>query len=304
MKKAYLYYIKINQSYGIHHHKALCRVVAIYIAIVLYFPTPVHAHAPSIITNSWTLAETLIALDSPPQAIAMTEDYETWGHDNLPTEVKNIGLIQQPNLELIAQLSPHLFLTEEYFRLDERIAQRFTTLTLPQHDRSVSTWEGLVLLTQEVSASANTHLSHEELLNEYEAKIDNLKERLENFISPLLIIYILDDRHVRVFGEGSLVHTMLEKLGITNAWNKPTSRWGFSVVTTDELINIDAQLVIIKKPGAYNNFNPQNHNSGLWGYIPSIKNGTAISTPPFWMFGGLPSAYQFASNLVDSLERN
>lgn len=254
MKKAYRYHIKTNQRYYAPRYRTLGHIVTAYIAIALLHSTLIHADSPkTVITNSWALAETLIALETPPQAFAMTEGYKNWGHHDLPKNVRDIGFIQQPNLELIAQLSPDIFLTDGHMILDERIEQNHNILSMQQHDASIGTWEYLGLLTQDIAIAANTNLSYEQLLRKHEGNIDNLKQRLEDFNSPLLIIYLLDDRHVRVFSEGSLIQTMLETLEINNAWDRPTNDWGYSTVAVEELIEIDAQLVIIEQPGNHNN---------------------------------------------------
>lgn len=303
MIKMYRYFIGSGSECGSLHSRVKRSLMLVFVVNSLCQSVLAGADdTEPVITNTWTLTETLLALDAIPQAIADSVGYKNWTGGDLPDDIEDIGVVSQPNLELISQLSPRLFLTEEYLKLDDRLPQFYAIPSLPQPYQESNVWEGVKSLTREVSVVVNTRLSYDELMVRYEKDIDKLKARVEGFNSPLLIIHALDDRHARVFGEGSLVHVMLEKLGINNAWDRQTTGWGYSVVSIEELISVNARLVIIEQPGAYNNSNPQSYNSGLWSHIPSIQNGTAVFIPSFWMFGALPSALRFAESLVEALE--
>ncbi|RUA22576.1 hypothetical protein DSL92_05165 [Billgrantia gudaonensis] len=54
-----------------------------------------------------------------------------------------------------------------------------------------------------------------------------LNETVASFRQPLLLVQFLDARHVRIYGSNSLPGIVLERLGLRNAWDSPSSRWGF-----------------------------------------------------------------------------
>lgn len=139
-------------------------------------------------------------------------------------------------------------------------------------------------------------------IDDIEDKIEDLKNRIRDWDEPLLIIRALDSHHVRVFGKNSLVQAVLDRLDLSNAWQEPTNQRGFSIVGAEELIRIDARLVVLEGPQLSGNIASQLSGRGLWQYVPSIRENNLMTVPPFWVFGALPSALRFAESLVEALE--
>ncbi|AQU85028.1 hypothetical protein B2G49_01355 [Halomonas sp. 'Soap Lake  len=258
---------------------------------------------PSSIALSWTIAETLVALGIPPQGMLSPSKYEEWGSiRSLPESIFDIGLSAQPNLELITQLDPNIIISDgDLSRIDERLSRSYNTLSFSIYDSTLDTWNELTEFTKELSISIDQPNTAEDYINTIEAEIENLKYIIKDYKEPFLVIRALDKNHIRVYGENSLPQAVLDRLDLLNAWDRPTTQWGFTVVGVEELIGIDARLVIVESGGLHDDIMNQLSNYGLWQHIPSIKEGTVITVPPFWIFGALPSAYQFANSLVTAL---
>ena len=109
----------------------------------------------------------------------------------------------------------------------------------------------------------------------------------------------MDARHVRVFGENGLYQAVLEQLELENAWPGQTNSWGFAMVGIEELLGIDAQLVVVEP--APLGVQAQLADSGLWQTLPDVQKDSVISLPPVWSFGALPSAIRFADVLTHAL---
>lgn len=272
--------------------------------ISLSIPTVSQASAPpTYIALSWTVAETLVALDAPLKGMLSPRSYEKWGSiRSLPESVFDIGL-SQPNLEVITQLDPDIIMSETYLStIDERLSKNYNTQLFSTYDSDQDTWSELLEFTRKVSISIAQPEMAEDYINTIEAEMENLKVIAKSWSEPLLIIRALDDRHIRVYGENSLPQAVLDRLGLPNAWDRPTTRWGFTVIGVEELIGIEAHLVIVEGPaGISNDITAQLSNYGLWQHVHSVKEDSVITVPPFWIFGALPSAHQFANNLVDAL---
>ncbi|MDR5873394.1 ABC transporter substrate-binding protein [Halomonas sp. CUBES01] len=277
-------------------------LVVFHISLLIPFVSQA-SEPPSSIALSWTVAETLVALEAHPQGMWAPNKYEEWGSiRSLPESIFDIGLPAQPNLELITELAPDIIMSEAYLsKIDERLSINYNTQVVSTYDSDLDTWKQLTDLTRKLSISIKKQDTAENYIDTIETEIESLKDIVKDWSEPLLIIRALDDSHVRVYGENSLPQAILDRLDLPNAWEKPTTRWGFTVVGIEELIDIEARLVIVKGPGISDERMNQLSNHGLWQHMPSIKEGTVISVPPFWIFGALPSGYQFARNLVDAL---
>jgi len=272
--------------------------------IALSLPAVSYAsESPSSIALSWTIAETLVALDAPPTGMWSPSKYEEWGSiRSLPESIFDIGPSAQPNLELITQLEPDIIMSENYLStIDERLSINYKTQLFSTYEGGLDIWSELTEFTRKIALSIAQPEAGENYISTIEAEIESLKNTAQNWKEPLLIIRALDKNHIRVYGENSLPQAVLDRLDLSNAWGKPTTRWGFTVIGVEELIGIDARLVIVESGGLHDDIMNQLSNYGLWQHIPSVKEGTVITVPPFWIFGALPSAYQFANNLVDAL---
>ena len=81
-----------------------------------------------VVALDWSLAETMLALGAVPLAVGEAPNYRTWlTEPRLPPQVVDLGLMTEPNLELLVQLAPDLILVGNgqeaaIGRLLERIA--------------------------------------------------------------------------------------------------------------------------------------------------------------------------------------
>ncbi|WP_104205379.1 iron-siderophore ABC transporter substrate-binding protein [Billgrantia saliphila] len=267
----------------------------------LWLVTVPAAAEGGLVTLDWTLAETLVALDAPPRAVAQVDDYHTWVQaPPLPDTVIDLGLRSQPNLERLASLAPDRILISPMFanlapRLQRIAPVDLLTLYTPGRDN----WQEMLELTRRLGELANRPEAAERLIADTEARLETLRQRLPATPSPLLVVQFMDARHVRVFGGNGLFQAVLERLGVENAWQGNTNAWGFSLVPLERLVSIDARLVVVEPFPI--GVEEQLADSGLWQYQPSVRDGSWVALPPVWSFGALPSAQRFAELIVTAL---
>ncbi|MDT8880458.1 iron-siderophore ABC transporter substrate-binding protein [Halomonas saccharevitans] len=260
------------------------------------------ADAPRLATLDWTLAETLVALGAPPAAVAQVEAYHAWvGEPALPASTIDLGLRSQPNLERLASLAPERILISPMFaNLTPRLEHIAPVETLPLYRPERDTWREMRELTRSIGEMAERPEAASGLIEQTEARLDALRQRLDDATAPLLIMQFMDSRHVRVFGDNGLYQAVLDRLGIDNAWTGPTNAWGFSLVGLEALAGLDARLVVVEPYPA--GVRERLDDGGLWGHLVEASRGTPIVLPPIWSFGALPSAERFAEQLVNALE--
>ncbi|WP_337133788.1 ABC transporter substrate-binding protein, partial [Staphylococcus aureus] len=88
----------------------------------------------------------------------------------------------------------------------------------------------------------------------------------------------MDARHVRVFGANGLFQAVLDRLGLENAWQGDTNYWGFSLVGVEELLKLDARLVVVEPYPE--GVETKLAASGLWQRQPSVRDGSLVTLPP------------------------
>lgn len=257
---------------------------------------------PAIATLDWTLAETLVALGVTPVGVAQVDAYHAWvGAPRLPEASVDLGLRSQPNLELLANLAPdHLMISPMFANLAPRLSHIAPVTTLPLYTPGRETWPQLRDLTHEVGRLAEREAAAERLIAETEARLADLQQRLPERVPPLLVVQFMDERHVRVFGEGGLYQAVMARLGLENAWRGEPNAWGFSLVGLEQLAGLEARLVVVEPYPV--GVEAALADSGLWQQQPSVRNDSLITLPPVWSFGALPSAIRFAEHLVAALE--
>ncbi len=252
-------------------------------------------------TLDWTLAETLVALGKPPDAVAQVSDYHNWvGEPRLPGKVADIGLRSQPNVELLAHLDPARILISPMFsHLAPRLGRIGAVDTRQIYTPQGDTWNQILILSRELGIEYGRREEAETLIETTETHFETLRRALPEEVPPLLIVQFMDERHVRVFGENGLFQAVMDRLGLENAWQEGTNSWGFSLVGLEELLELEARLVVVAPYPV--GVEEKLADSALWRHHPSVHDGSLITLPPVWSFGALPSAQRFAELLVAKL---
>lgn len=261
------------------------------------------ANDDAIAAIDWTLAETLVALDAPPAGVAQVDAYHAWvGEPELPDDVVDLGLRTQPNLERLSELDPSRILISPMFAgLTPKLSRIAEVETLDFYNGERELWDQLVALTHRLGDMVDQEAEADALIERTETRLERQRQTLSSTDDrPLLMIQLMDERHARVFGDHSLLQAVTDRLELENAWQGTTNAWGFSLVGLEDLMGIEARLVVIKPLPV--GVKARLADSGLWQQLPSVKRDDVIWLDPVWTFGALPSAQRFADLLTEALE--
>lgn len=262
------------------------------------------AQAPRIATPDWGIAQNLIAMGVPPVGVGQAELYKQWvGYPSLPASVHDLGLRSQPNLELLSQLAPDRILITGFYTSLERSLSRIAPVSVVDvYSTPGNVWDKTVSAVKRLGDIAHRPDAARALIRRTRKDIQRAAARLPAHAGPLLVLQFVDAQHVIVFGRGSLIAATMKRMGLVNAWQGNTTRWGSATVPLSRLASIETGRVVVMGPVPVG-VAGQLASSRLWHSLPVVHNAPVAYMPGVWSFGGLPSASHFARLVVEALRR-
>jgi ferric hydroxamate transport system substrate-binding protein len=246
----------------------------------------------------WTAAEMAVSLGLSPLCVGDTGGYRDWvAGPALARSTIDLGSRSEPNLELLYELKPDLITGAYGYGLDEQDFTRFApTFNVAFYKGTTAPFVQAVSETRRLGAVLGRQAEAASLITRVESRIAQLRAQMTSR-KPLCIVSMFDDRHVRIYGKGSLFQDVLDRLGLVNIWTQETNNWGFSTVGIEELVSIgDADLISLDPIPKHVRIRIE--QSSLWNNLPCVRNGRVVTIPPVWPFGGLAAAERFAGLLA------
>ncbi|OOF38764.1 iron ABC transporter substrate-binding protein [Rodentibacter mrazii] len=258
-------------------------------------------------TVDWSVAETLIALGEPPLAVGDVKSYQTWVIEpKLPKNTIDLGVRLQPNVELISSLShslnaqPLTFIHSHFYAVLNDKLSAYGKVYNVEFYKEGNAWNNIVSATQEIGKIIGKPQAVQTLLENYEKKITEYRPHLTPFTHrPVALVQFIDTRHLRIYGENSLLGAVIQQLGFQNAYSREVNYWGFQNIEITELAKLpkNTKFVVIK-PYPNNIASALTHNT-LWQHLPMAKEPLIL--PAVWTFGALPSAERFITIFANGL---
>lgn len=253
----------------------------------------------------WALAETMMALGQDPIAIVAAGDWNRFVVEPpLPTGVVDLGLQPEINFELLASLRPDLILTSPFVQdLEPAVGRIAETLRLSIFEPGPIPLAQPRALTRLLGQRLGRVAEADAFLAGAERTFDACRARLASRARrPVLLVNVIDPRHVRVYGGAGLYQNVLDRIGLTNAWSGPTNYWGYATVGIERLATTaDVELIAFEPvpPDAQATL----RRSPLWSTLPFVRAGRTSVLPSVLMFGAMPSALRFARLVVGHVTR-
>lgn len=259
-------------------------------------------NAERIVALEWLPVELMLALGVTPYGVADIPNYRMWVNEPvLPDSVIDVGLRTEPNLELLTQMKPSMLVWSAGYGPSPKILARIAP------GRSFAFSDG----KQPLEQARRSLLEMAELLNkqdvahrhlaEFDAYIDSLKPRFASRGErPVLIMSLLDPRHMLVFGPNCLFQEILDRLGVKNAWQGETNFWGSTVVGIDRLATYKDVDVLCFDHGNAADMR-QLAATPLWQAMPFVRANRVQNVPAVWFYGATLSAMNFARILDNAL---
>jgi ferric hydroxamate transport system substrate-binding protein len=255
------------------------------------------------------LTEMLLMLGVTPLATSVPDWYRrTNVAPPLPEGVIDIGLLYQPNFELLEQLRPDLLvLTPAHAPMRAQLERIAPTITLALSAPGVEPWQQITLETQRLARVLHREPQAEAAIADANAKLAAAGARIataaaaNKVAAPIFVVEFVDDRHLLAYGPGSLFGDVMTRLGLRNAWTGPTNARGYAVTDFTRLADAkdagEARLVYIDPlPDAARDTLAQ---GVLWHSLPFVRAGRVASMPKVSQGGALYSGARFAGQLAD-----
>lgn len=259
-----------------------------------------------IVAMDFGLTEMLLTLGVTPLAVSVPDWYRrTNVAPPLPASVRDIGLLYQPNLELLAQLRPGLMLiTPAHRPLRAQLERIAPTLTLALSGGDAGPWQQI---RHEMRHLADVLARDTAADNALRAADDTLADVRARFAQrpditgrPLFLVEFVDDRHLLVYGADSLFGDVMTRIGLRNAWRHATNARGYAMVDFTQLADVaDAQLVYIAPlPDAAR---VTVSRGVLWRSLPFVRAQRVGGMPKVSQGGALYTGERCARQLADVL---
>lgn len=260
-----------------------------------------------VIVLDWCLAELTLALGVVPVGMANTPGFRRYFTAcPVPDSVVDLGLMFQPNMELMLALKPDLIvITPAHASLRGALERLAPTVTLGQFRASPAPYTGACEETMRLAQLFGREAQGEAAVAQSRRAIAQARARLDALPAyanargdlPLYVARFIDESRLRVFGTHSLFGELLAQLGLRNAWDgaAAAAMIGFDALDADPR----ATLVYVKPLPAMTAM--MMRTSRVWQAMPFARAGRMTGMAEVPPEGGILSAAYFAHALVDAL---
>lgn len=261
---------------------------------------------PRIITTDWAIAETLLMIDAPLVGIGDLKQYDNWVvYPKASDNVIDLGLRTQPNMEALFKVNATLLINSSWFQQilpPELVEDRYQLYAVDFYTEKGLTWENSVQQTQLLGQITQREVQAEQLIQQVDANFEANKQLLSGFSKrPIAIVQFIDFRHLRIYGQNSLYGLVLNRLNLSNAWQKETNHWGFDQITLLDLARLPANTLLIMVAPYPIHLTTNLAKNKIWAQLPFAKSENHRFMPAVWAFGALPSMQRLSDFLVKTL---
>ncbi|WP_395673426.1 iron-siderophore ABC transporter substrate-binding protein [Inquilinus sp.] len=251
----------------------------------------------------WAMLETLVALGVEPVAAAELQLFRVDAVEPaLPPTVVDLGLRGSPNFELLTLLRPELILTSPYYTRHRAILETIApTISLTFYQRGEPPLAKALAAVTELGRQLDLASRAEAVLAGVDQALAAGRDRLSGFAGrPTYVINIGDARHFRSFGRDSMFGDVLDRLGLPNAWTRPT-RFSFAAPVPIEALaeTPEARIVIVSDIPV--EARASLAGSVLWNALPAVRQNRVLRIGNVNPFGGVTAGLRFARLLADAL---
>jgi ferric hydroxamate transport system substrate-binding protein len=258
-----------------------------------------------IVVLDWGLSEMLLSIGVVPVGMANIRDFRrSFTACEVPESVVNLGLMFQPNMELLFALKPDLIvISPAHAALRTALERVAPTVTFGRYRSSKTPYTAARAETLQLARLLGHEARATALLAQADTALDHARTTLAASpgvtARPLYMVNFLDEAHVRVFGPNSFYGELMTLLGLQNAWQNAPRQGAFSTTGFDVLGSRPDATLLYMQPLASSVANMMN-TSPLWHVMPFKDKGRMIGLPRVPPEGCVPSAMLFARVLVDA----
>lgn len=264
------------------------------------------SHPARVVAIDWAAAESLLALGIEPVAVANTGLYRQWSTEPpLPPAVADLGMPEEPNLERLLALRPDLILISGWqVALRQTLArtapvQIFSVFESNQTPLSNALAAMRALArefgVEEVAAAFESRLEH---------SFEQSRKRLQATRRPAILLAVLltDGMRITIYGKGSLLGDVLDRLGLENAWTGAMPVFGRITIGIERLLELTDFWLLYMDQGYRTQVALQRlRANSIWRALPPVAAARVRPIAAVWPFAGAPTALRFAGIVTDAL---
>lgn len=269
------------------------------------------ADRPRLAAIDWAMLETAVAIGHMPVAacelIRFRADAVT---PAIPAGVVDLGLRGAPNFELLQLIRPDLILISPYYVAREAQMRAIApVMSLPFYVPGEAPLPKALAALDALSRAVGDAGAGMSARTRADAGFDAAAARIAGWQNgggqdaadrAVCVINIGDARHFRAFGPDSLFGNVLTRIGLRNAWDRPTQFAFLAPVPIETLAEFpDATIVIVSDVpvAAARSLG----RSAIWRALPAVAAGRVRVLPDVSAFGGVLAALRFAELVSSAL---
>ncbi|MDP4493288.1 iron-siderophore ABC transporter substrate-binding protein [Vibrio sp. AH4] len=258
-----------------------------------------------VVALDWTLAETVLSLGVELQGVADAKGYQEWVVEPaLNPTVTNVGSRREPNIELLSELKPDVILmSQQMAAAYESLNKIAPVVVLTLYNEQKQPLKVAEPITRSLGQLFGKEQQAEQVITQTQAKLTTNGEKIRAqapTIKSLLFVRFINDKTLRIHGQGSLADATITAMGLRNSWHEQSNVWGFTTTGLEKLAEHQQSNVMLFGP-----LKPQDRQvlqtSPLWQVMAFTRENAVYELPPIWTFGGLIAAQRFSDHITEQL---
>ena len=251
----------------------------------------------------WAMLETSVSIGVMPIAATELLRFRLDAIEpELPDSVADLGLRGAPNFELLHLLRPELILSSPFYaKHRDQLEAIAPVVSMPFYIKGEPPFGKALKAMKDLGDVLNRQAEAALVVEQTEQKLAQMATAFAPFAArPSYIINIGDSRHFRAFGADSMFGSVLDRLGLPNAWTE-RSRFSFNATVPLEALaeTPEARIVLVSDV-------PVEARSGLagskiWNALEPVRTGRVIQLANINPYGGVTAAMRFARLLSTAL---
>ena len=251
----------------------------------------------------WAMLETSVSIGVMPIAATELLRFRLDAIEpELPDSVADLGLRGAPNFELLHLLRPELVLSSPFYaKHRDQLEAIAPVVSMPFYIKGEPPFGKALKAMKDLGDVLNRQAEAALVVEQTEQKLAQMATAFAPFAArPSYIINIGDSRHFRAFGADSMFGSVLDRLGLPNAWTE-RSRFSFNATVPLEALaeTPEARIVLVSDV-------PVEARSGLagskiWNALEPVRTGRVIQLANINPYGGVTAAMRFARLLSTAL---
>ncbi|PAR30152.1 MULTISPECIES: iron-siderophore ABC transporter substrate-binding protein [Vibrio] len=258
-----------------------------------------------VVALDWTLAETVLSLGVELQGVADAKGYQEWVVEPaLNPTVTNVGSRREPNIELLSELKPDVILmSQQMAAAYESLNKIAPVVVLTLYNEQKQPLKAAESITRSLGQLFGKEQQAEQVITQTQAKLTTNGEKIRAkspTAKSLLFVRFINDKTLRIHGQGSLASATISAMGLKNSWQDQTNIWGFTTTGLEKLAEHQQSNVMLFGP-----LKPQDRQvlqtSPLWQVMAFTRENAVYELPPIWTFGGLIASQRFSDHIAELL---